>query len=276
MELQQHPFHEIFLLLRGATTVRTEDTTDVTLQPGDYLIVPAETSHIITDQRASTLVLVAFTDTALDASPGRREIWHHLTGLGGGTESGVRHIPSAPEHLRTPAWRELIALGYSHHRGAGIRTASGRIEQETAFSRFLLELSTLSVRPRFPDARERVYALVNTLPGLVHEAWPLDRAAAAAHLSRRRFSDLWRELTGETFVTSLQKHRVEAAQRLMERDDLSIVAAAFTAGFDDLTHFYKVFRRHVGTPPGEWIARRRASIDDRNRSGSSISSIKSN
>lgn len=258
MELQRHHFHEIFLLLRGAAIVRVEDTRDVTLQPGDYLIVPAETSHIITDQRASTIVLVAFTDSALDAVPGRREIWNHLMGRGSGeTIFRVRHVPTAPEHLRNPAWRELVALEHSRRSGRGIRSGSGRIEQETAFNHFLLDLSTLSGRPRFPDARERVYALVNSLPELVHEPWPLDRAAAATNLSRRRFSDLWRELTGETFVTFLQKHRVATAQRLMQSEELSIVAAAFTAGFDDLTHFYKVFRRHVGMPPGGWIGERR-------------------
>ncbi|MFW5642657.1 MAG: AraC family transcriptional regulator [Alkalispirochaeta sp.] len=269
MEAQQHPFHEVFLLLRGTVSVgltaRHQERLEYTLQPGDYLIVPAGTSHFITDQRASTLVVVAFADTVLDTVPGRREIWSQITGLREREEaSGVRHVPSAPEHLRDPAWRRLIALGRSVRRGGGggIRTASGRIELETAFNEFLLELSTLSGRPRYPDARERVYALVHALPDLIHESWPLDRAAAAAHLSRRRFSDLWRDVTGETFITSLQKHRVAAAQRLMIEEDLSIVAAAFTAGFDDLTHFYKVFRRHTGIPPGRWIARTTSDADE--------------
>ena len=89
MELQTHAFHEVFLVLRGRVVVQThgirngEDYRRVNglvhpLDPGDYLVVPAGTAHIIEDVRASTLVLVAFSDAALDACPGRRAIWTSL------------------------------------------------------------------------------------------------------------------------------------------------------------------------------------------------------
>jgi AraC-like DNA-binding protein/mannose-6-phosphate isomerase-like protein (cupin superfamily) len=262
MDIQYHSFHEVFLLLRGTVVVRLNrpaiDTLGTTgtpeakseerhLQPGDYLVVPAGLGHFIKDTRASTLVLIACTDHALDTVPGRREVWQQIVG----TTGLPAPIRSAPLHLRDPSWRELIALSRPAPHDC---SASGRLELESAFSRFLLELKRLARRPRFPDARERVHALARMLPGHAHEAWTLDRAAGEVHLSRRRFSELWRSATGETFITSLQRHRINTAQQLMLDEELSIAGAAFAAGFDDITHFYRVFRKQTGAPPGAWLS----------------------
>ncbi len=284
MEPQFHDFHEVFLLLRGAVIFRlyrNPGTTDAEaeehrLHTGDYLIVPAGTGHIIHDARGSTLVLVACTDDAVRSVPGRREVWGDL--ISASLECGA--IRSAPLHLRDTSWRELIALSphvgspdvarppgqESRKEGAPSRMGTSdpynpasttrRLELENAFSRFLLELSRLSRRPRLPDARERVQALAATLHEFAHEQWTLDRAAGAVYLSRRRFSDLWRSVTGETFITTLQRLRVSTAQRLMTDDRLSIAGAAFAAGFDDVTHFYRVFHKYVGMPPGTWSSMR--------------------
>lgn len=265
MERQTHSFHEVFLVLRGRVVLQLDTkhdgetdrhTSEIAhpLDPGDYLAVPAGTAHIIEDVRASTLVLVAFSDAALDACPGRRRIW---TGLTENVDASSAVIRSAPMHLRDAPWRELIALSrplLPDHRDPRPRgDEQRRLEVETAFSRFLIELYRLRQRPRVPDAHERVRAFSTALPEFVHEGWSLDRAAAEVHLSRRRFSELWRNVVGESFVASLQRLRINAAQTLMRDHDHSIVGAAFAAGFDDLANFYRIFRKHAGMAPGQWM-----------------------
>lgn len=248
MEPQDHAFHEVFLLLRGRITVflypegAALPPVERYMQPGDYLVVPAGVAHAIRDRRASTLVLVAFAKGVPAAVPGRLAVWEEL--------QRPHPVPfpvysAAPIHLQDNAWRDLIAMDHP---------TADRLALETAFSRFLLQLRNLSRRPRHPDARERIAVLTRRLPEVVHEEWTLDRAASEVHLSRRRFSDLWRETTGESFTVSVQLARVAAAQRLMRDGDHSIVGAAFAAGFNDLANFYRVFRRCVGATPGEWLA----------------------
>lgn len=248
MEPQRHPFHEVFLLLRGRIVISlfpngpSAPPLERHLQPGDYLIVPAGVAHAIHDRRASTLVLVAFGTEVPAAVPGRLAVWDELVRP---NPAAFPVYSAAPIHFQDNAWRDLIAMD---------DPTADRLSLETAFSRFLLQLRSLSRRPRHPDARERISALARRLPQVVHEVWTLDRAASEVHLSRRRFSDLWREMTGESFIGSVQLARVAAAQRLMREGDHSIVGAAFAAGFNDLTNFYRVFRRCAGQTPGEWLA----------------------
>lgn len=251
MDAQRHAFHEVFLLLHGCVDVALfcddRARVDRTMRTGDCLIVPAGVRHRFDDRKASTLIVVAFSDQALSNMAGRRPLWDQLRARIG-TEFPVMTAGGATQ--LGDGWRDLVAIGQSE---------VARLELEIAFSRFLLDLDAVSQRPRELDARERVRDLQLKLKQRVHEPWSLDRAAQTTFLSRRRFSQLWREQTGATFVAGLQRMRVEASMELMTRHDLSVVAAAYSSGFNDLANFYRVFRRCVGCTPGQWKQRALAS-----------------
>ena len=249
MHMQVHPFHEVFLLLAGSVEVRLRPTEgdaqgDLTrvLEPGSYIAVPAGVHHALYDRRQATVVVVACSEAALDATPGRRATWDAITHR---ATAAFPVLSAAPLRHHAAPWRDLIASN---------RFGADRLELETAFSRFLVELRRLAVRPAAPDARERVRDVARRLPRLIHEEWSLDRAAGEAVLSRRRFSAVWREVTGTSFIASLHAERIAAAQRLMRDAEHSIVGAAFAVGFNDIANFYRVFRRIVGCAPGEWLA----------------------
>ncbi|MFL5263636.1 MAG: helix-turn-helix domain-containing protein, partial [Anaeromyxobacteraceae bacterium] len=62
--------------------------------------------------------------------------------------------------------------------------------------------------------------------------------------------------TGQTVTQYLAERRVDYAKRLMlETDD--ILFASAEAGFGDLTHFYRVFKRLTGLTPKQFIEGRR-------------------
>lgn len=249
METQRHRFHEVFLLLHGTVRVSLIDdsVTERVLHPGDYLVVPAGVSHRLLDDRASTLILVAFSHEAVTANVGRRTLWDAVRSR----LDGEYPVLTPSTGIADGAWRTLLAI--VHERPNRSTTdPTYRIELETAFDRFLLGLYRMSHATRQLDARERVRAFRRTLGERVHEQWSLDRAALETHMSRRRFSQLWREETGETFVSSLQGYRVLRTQTLIREEGLSVIAAALAAGFNDIANFYRVFRRCVGCSPGAW------------------------
>ena len=71
-------------------------------------------------------------------------------------------------------------------------------------------------------------------------------------ISSRRYSDLFKQRTGKTVVQYLSERRVAFAQERL-RQTGQITYAAVAAGFSDVTHFYRVFKRMTKMTPGEYV-----------------------
>lgn len=246
MPQQQHPFHEILLLLQGRVVAEVGESRElISLEPGDVLILPHGTEHTLHDNRSSTVMVVAFSSEYLGQSAHREALWERLL-----ARCTQRIIRRGSRYERYAPWRDLVALGATSPGGDSIVHA---VEQQSAFTALLLQLYQHLDHPSPTDALQRVSFFVERLPAQAHEVWSLDRAAAACVLSRRRFSELFRTVTGDTFVAHLQGLRVHHAQRLMKDGTYSITGAAYASGFEDIAHFYRVFRRFTGSTPGKWL-----------------------
>ena len=86
----------------------------------------------------------------------------------------------------------------------------------------------------------------------VHERLTIDQMAARSHLSPRRFTTLFKEQAGQTFSDYLNRKRIDyACQRLDETGH--ILYACHGSGFNDVAYFYRVFKKHMGMTPGQYL-----------------------
>jgi AraC family L-rhamnose operon regulatory protein RhaS len=84
----------------------------------------------------------------------------------------------------------------------------------------------------------------------------IEELAELANMSYRSYTEQFKRRTGKTVTQHLAERRVDYAKRLMlETDD--ILFAATEAGFGDLTHFYRVFKKLTGVTPKQFIEGRR-------------------
>lgn len=91
-----------------------------------------------------------------------------------------------------------------------------------------------------------------------HHAEPvsLGQLALQAHVSPSHLSFLFRSELKTTFKALLQHLRIERARQLMADDPRQrITDIALSAGFTDLSHFEKCFRRVTGVSPREYRRR---------------------
>jgi AraC-like DNA-binding protein len=51
-------------------------------------------------------------------------------------------------------------------------------------------------------------------------------------------------------VQELTGRRLDYARDLLQRGGNTITGAAFSSGFNDISHFYRLYRRRYGGPPG--------------------------
>lgn len=76
--------------------------------------------------------------------------------------------------------------------------------------------------------------------------------AAACMLSQGYFARAFLASTGKTPYRWLLERRVVAAQHLLSTTQLSLTEVGLSCGFAEQSHFTRIFRKTVGTPPGTW------------------------
>lgn len=77
----------------------------------------------------------------------------------------------------------------------------------------------------------------------------VDDVLKACGLSRSHFHALFKQETGRTFVDYLSALRCNRAAELLATTDRTILDIALACGFNNLSHFYHVFRREKNTSP---------------------------
>ncbi|MEM1012908.1 MAG: AraC family transcriptional regulator [Planctomycetota bacterium] len=107
-----------------------------------------------------------------------------------------------------------------------------------------------SARPPSPDPRIR--RIVARLEAAGPDAFDGQSAAATCGLSHEAFCRAFKRATGTTFVAWQQQMRVRSAMRLLRETDKAVTAVASASGFDNLSHFNRLFKRYTGRTPRQY------------------------
>lgn len=107
------------------------------------------------------------------------------------------------------------------------------------------------------DERIVVKRYIDSLPSRFFEETSIDSAAAQMSIPRRTFTKLFTELTGKTWLHYVRSLAIHHAQRRLSQSDLPITSIAFECGFNDLSTFYRQFKRQCGIAPGEYRIKHR-------------------
>ena len=80
----------------------------------------------------------------------------------------------------------------------------------------------------------------------------LTMVAQVVHISANHLSEKFKEVTGVNFVKYVARARYEKARTLLQNADVRVSEAAFTAGFQSLSQFNRVFKNFAGKSPTEY------------------------
>jgi transcriptional regulator GlxA family with amidase domain len=121
------------------------------------------------------------------------------------------------------------------------RSAGGAVQNE----RVSVDLDELRRLRRARDRMDREYAEPLDVPALARTA-----LMSAAHFSRR-----FREAYAETPYSYLMTRRIERAQALLRRGDMSVTEVCMAVGCSSLGSFSARFTELVGESPSSYRAR---------------------
>jgi AraC-like DNA-binding protein len=259
------PEHSIQLLVirRGAGRM-TGDCAAPRISPCEVILLPVGMSACL--EPTSEQPLTALMLEAPEA----------LASLSGDDDLPSGSLSLDPAVERT-ILRALMRVQFENEMGSttskGAATTGLRIEMSIRALSFLARPTSSpaprthplgsTVAPLNQESLQRVRGYVDQLDRLLHEPSDVDRAATALGLSRRRFTDLFRQLTGSAWQPYLQEVRVRHALRLLSQGSTEIPLVAFACGFDDPSTFYRAFRRVTGTTPKGWLTARRLPLPAR-------------
>jgi AraC family L-rhamnose operon regulatory protein RhaS len=81
------------------------------------------------------------------------------------------------------------------------------------------------------------------------EALNLEKVAQQVNMSRSHFARQFRQYTGFSMIDYLLKVRCDVIATQLAQSNTDISEIAFSAGFSNLSHFYRHFKRRYGTTP---------------------------
>jgi AraC family transcriptional regulator len=80
----------------------------------------------------------------------------------------------------------------------------------------------------------------------------LSELAALAGYSPQHFKRAFKISSGAPPYRFLLTLRIERAQELLARSNLSLTEVGLASGFSNQSHFTTVFQNHTGLTPGRW------------------------
>lgn len=249
MRMDKWNFDKLCLVRQGRGTVASVNGS-LPIQADDVLYFAAGTLHQFVDERSDplTLILVCFKPSANEVrvpSDGAIDLFK------------TRALEAQPFSLTLTHRRsEILSL----LQGMVLERLSGRLGGDIfiwgQFSQLLVLLarSLAEVRTR-PVSTVRATAFAKTLDYIQDrftDPIQINDLANMAGLSYRRYTDKFKSEKGVTVNDYLTAMRLDLAKkRLLETDNIMLVA--MDSGFGDLSHFYRVFKKHVGMTPRQYV-----------------------
>lgn len=246
MEPSRHDFLEVFHIIAGSGSFRIEGL-DHHCRAGDVVAVPAGNLHQIEDRPGDPLSLYGIC-----VAPA---IWRHEPALAEHLHAGRLRVD---RHLVLQVRSTLRRLLFEQtlRRATGLTTIHGMTLQLLAtLARSHAEADAGAIDASPAGHREAVRRYIEGLARDFFESGDIDHAASRLGLSRRRFTQLFRETAGSSWADYITNLRIDHAKHLLRSTTRSVMAIAFECGYEDLSSFYRAFKGRAGIPPNEWRRR---------------------
>ena len=132
-----------------------------------------------------------------------------------------------------------------------------RKQQQNTPREFAIRQCALPTDTRFQaSSRSREARIVNTAITYVernlHNKISQADIAESCDMSSSQFSRAFKQVQGTTFQEYVLRRRMSQAIKLLQNPSASITDVCYTVGFNDQSHFTRIFRRYIGASPSTY------------------------
>lgn len=151
------------------------------------------------------------------------------------------------------AWRDLSILLVERYCGPDLARELARA--------FVIDVRNdlQSIYAGLPAHSYHQDAQVHTVQAWIHEhfheATSLTQLAEMVHISPRQLQRRFTGALGEPPLQYLQRVRIEAARKMLERGSANLAKLSEQVGYQDVSSFSRLFKRHTGLSPSHYRQR---------------------
>ena len=261
------PFYCV--LLEGSCRLSTVGQEPITLESGDFVLVPAAYDFVAssldppTHRAEPERVEVSpgvFRLGGADARPDVRMIVGHCAFGSGDADLLVSLLPQLVHVRGQGRLTTLVELVNAESRG---RRPGRDVVLARLLEVLLIEALRSTVGPAASPgllrglADDRLVVALRRMHDRPRQAWTVAELARESALSRSTFFDRFKREIGVAPMEYLLGWRMPLAKDLLRRDRVAVAEVAEHVGYGSASTFSTAFARHVGTPPMLYARERR-------------------
>lgn len=246
-----HSYYEIYYLLSGSRVYFVKDRT-FRVEQGDLVFIDKSVVHKTLQGPLAPeheRIVIHFTDAYLEGVAGSNSA---LLLEPFRQASPVIRLPRSELRSADTVIRRLLGEIRLKPAGYELVPPAAVTELLLATSRSLRENAHIGLDGDTSPKHAKIFEIVRYLNEHYDEPVKLGEIAADFYISPYHLSRSFREVTGFTFSDYLLLTRVKEAQRQLKETELPIAGIAASCGFDNFSHFGKMFKKITRQSPREY------------------------
>lgn len=264
----QHDFFEICYVLDGEckqTMICSGKLEYCKLSKGDLIIFPPHLEHSVcmdSDSVAVNMLMRSstFKQVFLHNIPSDNMLYEYF--------SKALYVEYAQNYLifKTEGDEELFESFYDMaYEYCNNLSLSGRImdlQLSIFFAKLLREhYQTFQIGGAEMSSIEKIPSILQYIE-INYASTDISDIARYFHFNPSYLSKLFRKNTGRTIISELQNVRISKAKELLETTSIPVENLAYMVGYEDQTHFIRLFKKINGCTPAQY---RKKFINSQNK-----------
>ncbi|HOA55820.1 MAG: AraC family transcriptional regulator [Acetivibrionales bacterium] len=218
------------------------------LRDGELLLIPAGEIHeIISCSKSGKRYFIQFNISSLDGFGGINDVKPYMEKITKISDDFCPQLRSSVEKCVTELIDEHEKKDHAYELSLNARVFDIIV---------LISRSLARSSPDFENTRSRTVTglkQINRAFEYIEKNYPgqitLKDISQAAGFSEYYFSRLFKEYTGQSFLSYLNTYRVKQAEKLLRSTEKSVLEIALDSGFNSLTTFNRIFKKIKGCSP---------------------------
>ncbi len=260
MEPMDNHFTKVYYILEGAADCYV-NSKPIHLEKEYLFVIPSDTEHYLKDKDDTplSLFILAIENPCMEKLSTFCQQFDLLNRLAQSHPRPLTHHDYAAYEIPR-AFRKILNEQRVRRDGFIPAIQATLLNMIVSINRIFENVPatgpTDSINPTFA----RIQKVADYISKHFYEPISIENMAKMACLSIRQFTNQFKAVHGVTFTQYLHYQRIHFAQQMLADTDQKIVTICFESGFNDLAHFYRVFKKMTKNSPRRYRMNSKSSI----------------